>query len=43
MGTVIYEISTSVDGFTTAIEPPMDEPMGAGGQQLCAWTSGDND
>jgi dihydrofolate reductase len=43
MGTVIYEISTSVDGFTTADDPTMDEPMGAGGQQLFAWTSGDND
>jgi dihydrofolate reductase len=43
MGTVIYEISTSVDGFTTADDPTMDEPMGVGGQQLFAWTSGDND
>jgi hypothetical protein len=31
MGTVIYEISTSVDGFTTAADPTMEEPMGVGG------------
>jgi dihydrofolate reductase len=40
MGTVIYEISTSLDGFTTAADPTMEEPMGVGGQQLFAWASG---
>jgi len=40
MGKVIYEISTSLDGFTTAADPTMEEPMGVGGQQLFAWASG---
>ncbi len=40
MGTVIYEISTSLDGFTTAADPTMEEPMGVGGQQLFGWASG---
>jgi dihydrofolate reductase len=40
MGTVIYEISTSLDGFTTAADPTMEEPMGVGGQQLFAWAAG---
>lgn len=40
MGMVIYEISTSLDGFTTASCPTMEEPMGVGGQQLFAWASG---
>lgn len=41
MGTVIFEISTSLDGFATAADQTPDEPMGAGGQQLHAWASGD--
>jgi dihydrofolate reductase len=43
MGTVIYEISTSLDGFTTAALPTADEPMGVGGQQLHAWAFGDDE
>jgi dihydrofolate reductase len=43
MGKVIYEISTSVDGFTTAADQTAEEPMGAGGQQLFAWASGDDE
>lgn len=42
MGKVIYEISTSVDGFTTAANPTAEEPMGVGGQQLFAWAFGDD-
>ena len=43
VGTVIFEISTSVDGFATAADPTPDEPMGIGGQQLHAWAFGDDD
>jgi dihydrofolate reductase len=43
VGTVIFEISTSVDGFATAADPTPDEPMGIGGQQLHAWAFGDDE
>lgn len=41
MGTLIFEISTSLDGFVTADDQTPDEPMGLGGQQLFTWTSDD--
>jgi dihydrofolate reductase len=43
MGTVIFEISTSLDGLTTAAHPFAEEPMGVGGQQPFAWAFGDDE
>lgn len=43
MGTVIFEISASLDGFATAADQTPDEPMGAGGQQLHASASSDDE
>lgn len=39
--TVRYEISASLDGFTTAAHPTAEEPMGPGGQVLHELAFGD--
>lgn len=43
MGKVIFEISTSLDGFTTAAGVRPEAPMGDLGEQLHAWAFGDDD
>ena len=40
MGKVIFDISISVDGFMTAADPRLEEPLGDGGQQLHRWAGG---
>lgn len=42
MSRLIFEISTSLDGFTTAAGVRPEEPMGDGGHQLHAWAWGDD-
>ena len=37
MGKVIFDISMSLDGFMTAANRSMQEPMGDGGQRLVEW------
>jgi dihydrofolate reductase len=42
MSTVVFDISMSLDGFITASDQTMAEPMGVGGERLHAWlTDGD--
>jgi dihydrofolate reductase len=38
---VRFEISASLDGYVTAANPRLDEPMGDGGQALHQWAFGD--
>jgi dihydrofolate reductase len=39
MSTVVFDISMSLDGFITASDQTMAEPMGEGGERLHAWLS----
>jgi dihydrofolate reductase len=41
MGKVIIAMSMSLDGFVTAANPRMEEPVGDGGQVLTDWAMGD--
>ena len=43
MGTVIFDISMSLDGFMSASNPTPEEPTGAGGQLLTEWAMGEDD
>lgn len=38
-----FEISISLDGYVTATDPRLDEPMGDGGQVLHEWAFGDDE
>lgn len=40
MGTTIFDISMSLDGFITAANQTAEEPMGAGGERLHEWAFG---
>jgi dihydrofolate reductase len=42
MTSIRFEISMSLDGYVTAANPRLDEPMGDGGQVLHEWASDDN-
>lgn len=37
MSKVRFEISMSLDGYVTAADPTLEEPMGPGGQVLHEW------
>ncbi|WP_076261956.1 dihydrofolate reductase family protein [Intrasporangium flavum] len=39
MSTVVFDISTSLDGFVTAAPQTAEEPLGPGGLDLHAWTA----
>jgi dihydrofolate reductase len=39
MSTVVFDISMSLDGFITASDQTMAEPMGVGGDRLHSWLS----
>ncbi len=39
MGSVVLDISMSLDGFVTALNVSPDEPLGDDGQQLHEWTT----
>jgi dihydrofolate reductase len=43
MGKVVYDMSTSLDGFVSAANPTAEEPLGAGGERLHEWAFGDDD
>jgi dihydrofolate reductase len=40
MSTVVLDISMSLDGFVTASNPSVEEPLGPGGQRLHEWVFG---
>ena len=40
MGSVVLDISTSLDGFVAGPNPTLEEPLGAGGEQLHDWIVG---
>jgi dihydrofolate reductase len=40
MGTVVLDISTSLDGFVAGPNPSLGEPLGEGGEQLHEWVVG---
>lgn len=42
MGKLIYDISASLDGFSTATGVRPEEQLGDGGQQLHAWAMGED-
>lgn len=42
MSKVIFDISMSLDGFMTAANQTLEEPLGEGGLQLHAWAIGDD-
>lgn len=42
MGSVIYDISMSLDGFVRAANPTPDEPLGKGGEHLPDWAMGED-
>lgn len=42
MTSLRFEISMSLDGYVTAANPRLDEPMGDGGQVLHEWASDDD-
>jgi dihydrofolate reductase len=42
MGKVVFDISMSLDGFMTAANQRMEEPMGEGGLRLVEWAFGDD-
>ena len=42
MGTVIFDISMSLDGYVTAAGQTPEEPMGQGGLRLVDWAMGDD-
>jgi hypothetical protein len=39
MASIRFEISMSLDGYVTAANPRLDEPMGDGGQVLHEWAA----
>lgn len=43
MGSVVFDTSISLDGFTTAAGQTPQEPMGTGGQQLVEWAISDTE
>lgn len=43
MSKVIFDMSVSLDGFTTGADPSPDQPMGADGMRLHDWAFGGND
>ena len=43
MGTVIFDISMSLDGYVTAAGRTPEEPMGRGGLRLVDWAIGDDE
>jgi RibD C-terminal domain len=43
MGTVIFDVSMSLDGFMTASGRTAEEPMGPGGQRLHEWAMGEDE
>jgi len=43
VGTVIFDISMSLDGYMTAAGRTPDEPMGRGGLRLVDWAMGDDE
>ena len=43
MGTVIFDISMSLDGYVTAASRTPEEPMGRGGLRLVDWAIGDDE
>jgi dihydrofolate reductase len=43
MGTVIFDISMSLDGYMTAAGQTPEEPMGPGGLRLVEWAMGDDE
>jgi dihydrofolate reductase len=40
MGRVVLDISASLDGFVAGPNPSLEEPLGAGGEQLHEWVVG---
>ena len=40
MGTVVFDVTMSLDGFMTASNRRPEEPMGDGGQRLHEWAMG---
>jgi hypothetical protein len=40
MGKVVLDISTSLDGFVAGPSPSLEDPLGAGGEQLHEWVVG---
>jgi dihydrofolate reductase len=40
MGKVLLDISTSLDGFVAGPNPSLEDPLGAGGEQLHEWVVG---
>lgn len=42
MSRVVFDISMSLDGFITASNQTLEEPLGEGGQQLHAWMEDDS-
>lgn len=40
MSKVIFDMSVSLDGYTTGANPSLDQPMGAGGERLHGWAFG---
>jgi dihydrofolate reductase len=43
MGSVIFDMSMSLDGYVRAANPRPDEPLGEGGEALHAWAMSDDD
>jgi dihydrofolate reductase len=43
MGTTVFDISMSLDGYITASNQTTDEPMGAGGASLHEWAFGSDE
>jgi dihydrofolate reductase len=43
MGSVIFDISMSLDGYVRAANPRPDEPLGVGGEALHEWALNDDD
>jgi dihydrofolate reductase len=43
MGKMIFDISTSLDGYITASNKTADEPMGQGGERLHEWAFGQDE
>src|SRR6266513_2224877 len=40
MGKLTFEITMSLDGFTTGPDPGFEQPLGAGGERLHEWIFG---
>lgn len=43
MSKVVVDMSMSLDGFDTAANPRLEEPMGDGGQKLVEWAFGSDE